>query len=178
MNYWSQLKQDQYVDKILKQKRQGYFLDLGACYFNNMNNTYFFEKERDWKGIAIEYDEKFKFGWAENRPNTQFILHDATKIDYEDLLNKSNFPKMIDYLSLDLEPPEITLECLYRVLECTYSFSVITFEVDDFRSSNKNISREILTSKGYTLIKEIYDRHFHVDDLWIHNSIYEEDMLV
>lgn len=178
MKYWSQLKQDEYVDSILKQQTGGYFLDLGACYYNNMNNTYFFEKERGWKGIAIEYDNKFTPGWAENRPNTLHIVQDATKVNYEQLLTENNFPRMIDFLSLDLEPPEVTLECLYKVFEANYEFKVIAFEVDAFRSNNKDISRKMFWDKGYMLVKEILDRTYHVDDLWVHHSIYEEGMKV
>lgn len=176
MKYWSQLKQDEYVDKILKQHTNGYFLDLGACYFDNMNNSYFFEKERGWKGIAIEYDDKFTSGWKENRPNTLHIVEDATKIDYEKLLNENNFPKLIDFLSLDLEPPEITLECLYKVFESSYQFKVISFEVDAFRSNNKDISRKLFEERGYILVGEILDRGYHVDDLWVHHSINMENI--
>jgi hypothetical protein len=103
MNYSSQLGQDVIVDRYLNGQRDGYFVDLGACWYQNMNNSYFFEKERGWKGVAIEFDNTFTPGWSENRPNTVHIVTDATKVDYEKLYIENNFPKMIDYLSIDLE---------------------------------------------------------------------------
>jgi len=177
MNYSSQLGQDVIVDRYLKEKRDGHFLDLGACWYQNMNNTYFFEKERDWKGIAIEYDPQFTDGWAQNRPNTIHIVTDATQVDYEKILIENNFPKMLDYLSIDLEPPEVTLQCLYKVLECSFEFKVISFEVDYYRNKEvREVSRKLLTERGYILTGEVYDRGFHIDDMWVHNSIYEENM--
>lgn len=179
MQYYSQLGQDVVVDRLLKQKTNGYFVDLGACWFDNMNNSCFFEKERGWKGIAIEYDDNFTVGWKENRPNTLHIVQDATKVDYEELLSINNFPKMIDYLSIDLEPPEVTLECLYKVLESSYEYRVISFEVDYYRNYEvRDISRNLLTDRGYILIGEILDRGYHIDDMWVHHTFYEEGMKV
>lgn len=175
----SQLGQDAIVDRFLKKQRDGYFVDLGACWYQNMNNTYFFEKERGWKGIAIEYDNKFTQGWSENRPNTLHIVQDATIVDYQKLFDEFNMPKMIDYLSIDLEPPEVTLQCLYKVLEADYEYKVISFEVDYYRNKIiRDVSRQLLSDRGYILTGEIFDRGYHVDDMWVHNSIYEEGMKV
>jgi hypothetical protein len=175
----SQLGQDAIVDRILKQKTNGYFVDLGACWYNNMNNSEFFEKQRGWKGIAIEYDDKFTPGWAEHRPNTIHIVQDATKVDYEKLFTENNFPRMIDYLSIDLEPPEVTLECLYKVFEANYEYRVVSFEVDYYRNERvRDESRRMFWDKGYVLLGEVFDRGYHIDDMWAHHSVYEEGMKV
>lgn len=179
MRYWSQLGQDVIVDRILNQQRDGHFVDLGACWFDNMNNSYFFEKERGWRGVAVEYDEKFSRGWAENRPNTTHVLTDARTVDYEKLFTDNNLPRMIDYLSIDLEPPESTLECLYSVLKANYEYKVITFEVDYYRDKVvRDVSRKLFGDRGYILIGEILDRGQHIDDVWVHPSIYNEGMKV
>ena len=177
MAHASQLGQDVIVDRILKQQTNGFFVDLGACWFQNMNNSYFFEKDRGWKGIAIEYDEKFTPGWKENRPNTTHIVQDATTVDYQKLFDDYGMPKMIDYLSIDLEPPEVTLQCLFEVMKADYDYKVVTFEVDYYRNGVvRDVSRKLFWERGYTLIGEILDRGQHVDDVWVHNSIYEESM--
>jgi hypothetical protein len=40
----------------------------------------------------------------------------------------------------------------------------------------RDVSRKLFWERGYTLIGEILDRGQHVDDVWVHNSIYEESM--
>jgi len=174
--YFSQIGQDKLVDNFLDFKTNGFFLDVGAHDYRHISNTYFFEKSRNWKGIAIEMDPQFEKGWISNRLNSIFVLENALKIDYGDLLDKHNFPKIIDFLSLDLEPPEVTLQVLFKIFESNIVFNTISFEVDDYRQKEtKNKSRDFLKSKGYHFVSELYDRNstgmIHVDDFWIHSSI-------
>lgn len=53
-NFKSQYRQDQLVDILLNQKANGFFLDIGAYDGLTFSNSYFFEKERGWKGICVE----------------------------------------------------------------------------------------------------------------------------
>ena len=179
----SQLGQDELVDGLLKQKVNGFFLDIGACYHDYMSNTEFFEKQRNWSGIAVELNEEYAGGWQQNRPRSVFFCHDATTVDYQKLLDDNNAPKIIDYLSIDVDPPTtLSLEVLYKIFETDYEFNVITFECDyggdeecNFtRQGTRDESRAFLESKGFTLVQEIYDRgkpNYHVDDLWIHERL-------
>ena len=50
----SQLKQDIWVLEILKNKKNGFFLDIGAFDGYNYSNTYFLEKQFNWNGICFE----------------------------------------------------------------------------------------------------------------------------
>lgn len=53
--YFSQYKQDQFVHENFFWKKQGgVFLDIGAGDGITISNTYFFEKQRGWKGLCIE----------------------------------------------------------------------------------------------------------------------------
>ena len=52
--FYSQHKQDQYVDNYFQGKENGFFLDIGAHNGISFNNTYFLEKERKWQGICFE----------------------------------------------------------------------------------------------------------------------------
>lgn len=54
MEYYSQYKQDNFVDKFFKKKNGGFFIDIGAHDGVTFSNTYFLEKERGWDGICIE----------------------------------------------------------------------------------------------------------------------------
>jgi hypothetical protein len=186
--YYSQLRQDAIVDTLLNKKYNGFFLDIGACYWGFMSNSCFFEKERNWSGIGVELNSKHKEGWEMYRKNSIFHTGDATKIDYQLLLDSNNAPKIIDYLSIDVDPPTtLSLESLYKIFESDYHFNVITFECDyggdvecNFqRPGTRDESRKFLTSKGYVLLAEIYEHvkpWYHVDDLWVHESIYDASM--
>lgn len=188
--YTSQLGQDILIDKYLKQKINGYFLDIGASYAIQFSNSCFFERERKWKGVAVEHDIKYQDEWLIERPNSVFICGDATKCDYQRILDENNAPKIIDYLSIDVDPPTtLSLECLYEVFKTDYQFNTITFETDyggdvecNFtRPSTRDDSREFLKQRDYILITEIYDRgktHYHVDDFWVHKSIYDENFKI
>jgi len=57
--YTSQVGQDVWVQSILGNKRNGYFVELGASDGIYLSNTYFFEKELGWNGICIEPNPNF-----------------------------------------------------------------------------------------------------------------------
>ncbi|XP_052810024.1 uncharacterized protein LOC128238292 [Mya arenaria] len=51
---WSQFGQDIEIDRLLKQKRNGFFIELGGYDGEKLSNTLFFEMERNWTGLLIE----------------------------------------------------------------------------------------------------------------------------
>ncbi len=174
MTYYSQLGQDVLVDRMMQQKVNGTFLDVGASYFDNMNNSYFSEKERLWRGVAGEIDERYNEGWK-NRPHTFYINEDALKVDYVKVLADNNMPDVIDYLSVDLEPPEVTYQAFCKIMETKYIFNVVTFEVDYYRdTSTRDPARQMMEDKGYYLVAEIKQGEYHIDDVFVHESHYEK----
>jgi FkbM family methyltransferase len=54
MQYYSQNGQDKFLLKLFKNKKEGFFLDVGAYDGRYYSNTWLFEKDMDWKGICIE----------------------------------------------------------------------------------------------------------------------------
>jgi hypothetical protein len=161
------------VLEYLNNKTQGFFLDIGCCYPKTINNTYLLEKEFGWDGISIDihdFVEPNGETWTDLRKSKQ-IIDDALKIDYSDLLRKLNAPKEIDFLSMDLEPPDLTYECLKKIPFDEYTFKVILFEIDDEREPNfetrKKESRELIQSKGYIFLGNIGGQ----DDFYINNSL-------
>jgi FkbM family methyltransferase len=57
--YVSQYDQDRFLDKVVfNRKKNGFFLDIGAHDGKTLSNTYFFEKERGFKGICFEPNPK------------------------------------------------------------------------------------------------------------------------
>ena len=166
--YKSQLGQDKFVDMALNGKRNGYFVDVGAAHPIDINNTHFLEKELSWEGLSIdmgpehpdcpinwtgETEEEYLKMWEEER-STFFVCEDALKINYKQLFEKYNVPKNIDYLSIDLEPAAVTLECLLKIPFDEYVLKIITFEHDFYRNPDENIkivktAREFLSQYGY-----------------------------
>jgi FkbM family methyltransferase len=52
--YHSQLGQDLFVLETLKQKKNGFFIEIGAGNGKYLSNTYLLEREYNWDGILVE----------------------------------------------------------------------------------------------------------------------------
>jgi hypothetical protein len=52
--HWSQFHQDVVVDALLKQKRNGFFVEIGGYDGELHSNTLFFERQRGWDGLLVE----------------------------------------------------------------------------------------------------------------------------
>lgn len=71
MRYFSQMKQDEVLDKyIFKGKENGYFVDVGAYDGETFSNSLFFEKYRNWRGICFEPIPSVYSKLKLNRPET------------------------------------------------------------------------------------------------------------
>ena len=157
--YFGQAEQDKFVLNVLKEKRDGFFLEVGSNHPINISNSYTLEKNYDWKGIMVEYDENFLDSYREHRPNSIHIINNATQIDYKNTFITNNVPLSIDYLQIDLEEHNgSTLETLQRLdneVFDEYKFATITFEHDIYRSNCNNtreISRQIFNKRGYICV--------------------------
>jgi hypothetical protein len=61
MKSYSQIGQDLAVLEYYKNKRNGYFVEVGASDGVSFSNTYLLEKDFGWKGVCVEaLPEKFK----------------------------------------------------------------------------------------------------------------------
>ena len=60
-------------------------------------------------------------------------MKDATTVDYKAIFEENNFPNQIDYLQVDIEPAQQTLNALLQLPHDDYRFSVITYETDVYR---------------------------------------------
>lgn len=74
MQYYSQMQQDMYLDNVLfHRKEDGFFCDVGGNDPIFINNTYFFERERKWKGIAFEPMPKMNEKWKQIRGGVECL---------------------------------------------------------------------------------------------------------
>ncbi len=177
---FSQSAQDIFVLSCLNGKKNGTFLDLGCNHPVNINNTYLLEKDFGWKGLSIDIDKNFT-NLYQNVRSTPAITEDCTIIDFDMVMTYFD-TNHIDYLSLDLEPANITMMCLKNIPFEKVEFSIITFEHDSYRFGNiyRDESREIFEKNGYKLIcKDVTSNGLIFED-WYYNPKYVkfEDIMI
>ena len=148
---FSQAGQDLFVLSLLNGKRDGVFLDLGCNHPIVINNTFLLESGFGWKGLSVDIEKDLLELFVFRKSKT--LAADCTKLDWDSVLERLG-TSPIDYLSLDLEPPDITLECLKTIPFEKVEFSVITFEHDAYRSGDavRETSRRLLEDHGYTRV--------------------------
>jgi len=154
---YSQAGQDQFVIDMLKGKKSGVYVEIGAYHSIELSNTYTLEQDYGWTGISFEIVQDRVNEFNLNRLNKCYLA-DATMFDYGSLFDRLNLPKQIDYLQIDIEPATNSLQCLLTLPLEKYRFSVITFEHDLYADPNnmdvKNIQKELLSGLGYQLVVE------------------------
>lgn len=181
----SEAGQESFVLNMLDEKKDGYYLEIGAFESKHTSNTYLLEKEYGWKGVSFEIVPERANQFNGDRSNP-CICADATTFDYKSYLDENNFPRRIDYLQLDVEPAENTLLALKQLPLNDYRFSVITYEHDLYvdPENNKHIkaeSIELLKSYGYVLaVENIKVDHpdwplREFEDWWIDPEVVTED---
>lgn len=176
--FYSQASQDAFVYILLynleKKTDKGYYLEIGAADPIITSNTYFLEKNLSWEGVSIELDSKYQDSWDQQRRNT-LLIEDATSADYSLILQ--SFPKIIDYLSLDVDGQYDVV--LNQIPFDQYTFKVITIEHDfyHFGEIYREKEREILTSFGYQLLcpDVSYPNVGSFEDWWIHPTGFSEE---
>jgi len=167
---YSQIGQDIFINNLFQEKRDGLFFDIGAGPPVFINNTYLFESEYNWTGISIDAGEICRIEWIESDRNSEFLCADALNLNYDEIITnllKTNNKDRIDYLSIDLEPPSLTLEVLFKLFTNTKQrFSAITFEHDYWREAEHILkaSRQLLERYGYILVADNVNNQ---EDWWI-----------
>jgi len=174
------LGQESFALNITKEKRNGYYVELGAFHSQDGSNTWLLETEYDWKGVSLEIIPKYAEEFNANRKN-KCELADALTFDYKKYFEANEFPKQIDYLQVDVDSgydhkgnpvgnPNQSLLALIALPLNTYRFTTITFEHDglsDYKSAPmRDAQREILTSLGYKLVQ----RHTF-EDWWVDANV-------
>jgi hypothetical protein len=172
------MQQDLFVLSLLNGKENGSYLEIGGHHPVIVNNTYLLEKLFNWKGVSVEIDTNFSNLFPEHRSNP-VVNGDAMIQDYDDILTGLNLGHVIDYLSVDIEPPENTFTALKKIPHDKFRFRVITFEHCAMDGPSGEIvrdeCREFLSNLGYELlINEVGNQDLQdpnlvhsVEDWWI-----------
>lgn len=170
---FSQLHQDMFVLSMLDGKRDGAYLEIGAHEPVFISNTYLLESVFGWKGVGIELDAQMVERHRGLRRNPCH-REDALAVDYARLLQSAGLPPVVDYLSIDVDPPAVTLAALKRIPHDAYRFRVITFEHDYTAggAAERMESRAYLGSLGYQLVvSDVSWKDWIVEDWWVHPDL-------
>jgi hypothetical protein len=175
--FYSQASQDQFVYLLLygllDKQDDGFYVEIGAGHPWDGNNTYVFEKNLEWKGISLDIVDRRNL-WYSTRQNT-LLIQDATQADYQSILQP--FPKVIDYLSLDIDNYYDTV--LQRIPFNDYFFKIITIEHDFYRLGGelREKERKILTALGYYLLcADVSSMDLVFEDWWIHPCLFPAEV--
>ncbi len=174
--FYSQSEQDKWVYEFYKGKKNGYFVEVGAHNGIQSSNTYFLEKELNWKGVCIEANKSLFSDLTKNRNsknvNTAVASYagyckfsndkisnndygDSVKCDtLNEILLETATQRDIDYLSLDIEGHEyIALESLDFEY---WNIGLITVEHNLYCTGDteKNKIYEILSKNNFTRVRD------------------------
>jgi FkbM family methyltransferase len=178
---YSQILQDIFILSMTNGKENGTFLEIGGGDPFKGNNSALLENDFNWKGVSIEFNEKFVQNYRINR-KAKLLHTNALELDYENLLKENFEGNVIDYLQLDIEPARNTYECMLKIPFDKYKFSIITYEHDyyvDISHSYREKSREFLASKGYVLVVNDLspEGKSNFEDWWVHPDLIDKSIL-
>lgn len=172
---------EKFVLGVNKNKKNGFYVELGGSHSSENSSTYNLETHYDWQGFAIEIVPELQKEYSENRKNP-CVLGDAMKFNYLKHFDENNFPKQIDFLSVNIDPgyddntgrmagnPAQSLLGLIALPLNLYRFTTIIFEHDSLQNykneSIRDAQREILDALGYSLVFRGW-----AEDLWVDPNI-------
>jgi len=165
---YSSAGEDLYVLTMLGRKCDGSYLEIGSQDPISASNTFLLEQDYGWRGLSLEIRPDFFkfFTWRRRNP---CVFADATTVDYASLMQEYEMPEKIDFLQIDIDPAEGNLRCLQRLPWSRYTFSVITFEHDQYAAGDRVMeeSRSFLVQKGYVLAAKSVSRDgMAFEDWW------------
>lgn len=201
----SQCKQDDLVAAVLKNVKNGYFLDLAANEAVNLSNTYLLEKNFDWTGICVEPNprywpdlahrkchvaaavvakermQKVKFRMYNDMPKRgasggidEFVDPNIPKskdpptelyaVPAIEILEKYNAPRVMEYLSLDIEGVE------YMVMK-DFPFDSYKFKIMTVERPSQELT-DLFYANGYLYLGG--NNEIGHETAWIHSDFLKE----
>ena len=166
---YSEARQDEFVLHMVEGK-VGTYLEIGAWRPTVSNNTYLLE-QKGWTGLSIDISNVHEKEWLTQRKNP-LVIADATTYNYQ-------LADHIDYLQLDVEPPEQTFKVLQELMKLPTVYSVITYETDAYGDPRfVEPSRELLASRGYVLaVADVLCKGGPFEDWYINPNYINVDLI-
>lgn len=127
---YSQQHEETLIRAYFQDRRDGFFLDVGASDYQHNSTTYYLEKHLGWRGIAVDALEEFREGYVRNRERTEFFAlfvtnragasqdffryERDTRISSGSLERLRGLPRVKDRFIQKIEVPTVTLDQLLR----------------------------------------------------------------
>lgn len=178
-DFQSQAGQDRWVVEFFNSKRDGWFLEIGANDGVKFSNTYFLETHLGWDGICVEADPTIFERLRANRrcDCVNAMVSDRVEIlgflsddlsgrvttqggqmmqarPIGDILEECGAPRVIDYMSLDVEGMEAKVLAGFPFHRHDVIIMTVEHNLYLGDAGNKNKIAEILTSNGYIVYRE------------------------
>ena len=178
MEFKSQVGQDEWVCKMLNNKRNGYFLDIGACDGVFFSNTWYLEKELGWSGVCVEPSKTAFLSLDKereciclnaavyNRTDTAIfheykddiwrghidtVGYEVPCISFIDLLERYESPHIIDYISIDIEGLEYEILTGFPFGEYKSRLWSIEHNSDE-KNEKRDKVRKFMGERGYPYV--------------------------
>ena len=95
--------QERFIIDILKEKKNGYYVELGAAHYSNGNNTYLLEKEYDWTGVSFEIVDSMREEFNQNRKNPCKIVVKKSELELQLEIEKVKAANLESLRRIDLD---------------------------------------------------------------------------
>jgi hypothetical protein len=166
---YSQAGQDDWVLSLFDKDYKGFFMDIGCNDPMKINNTLLLE-QHSWNGIAFDIVNFTKI-WMKRKAT--FIQANVLNCDF----SKYDIPKIVDYLSLDIDDLGTNYETLKRLISFGFIFNSITIEHnlycgEEYNECERIPQRILLYENGYCLSKsDVENGGNKFEDWWVHSNM-------
>ena len=72
--FYSEGNEEIIIRHFFCDRRDGFFLDVGAYHYKDKSNTYYLEKNLGWHGIAVDANGEFERDYLEFRSHTKYFV--------------------------------------------------------------------------------------------------------
>jgi FkbM family methyltransferase len=109
------------IRDFFNDRKDGFFVDVGANDYKVTSNTYYLDTVLNWKGIAVEPQRQFEADYVKYRPRTKFLSFFVSDVSNQQakmyVLKKNTliasgnrgFTEQIGEKATEIEVPTITL---------------------------------------------------------------------
>lgn len=149
-----------YINRFLP----GFFVDIGCGHPQLGSNSKLLES-CGWTGICIDISKHPE--WDSDR-STRCYSVDANSINYSELFRQEDAPRLIDFLSIDVD--DSCLDVLTHIPLDDYQYRAIAIEHDFYRTSHlRDVERSHLKHHGYDLVcaDVVHEPGKPFEDWWV-----------
>ncbi len=82
-DHYSQGVEEWLIRDYVQDRRDGFFVDVGANHYKNASKTYYLESTLGWSGLAIEPQQELGADYAKFRPRTKFLPFFVSDVSHD-----------------------------------------------------------------------------------------------